>query len=1201
MIQIIFIKNILDKESREKKVVPFDRDKTVCQYLEESGFDYKNSKVIITGERKTDLDIKLKNFDEVLVVSQLEFAAIAVWWAAATFWQGVVFVLSILATAYSIYSALTARQNKPSFGSSTDDTSSPTYGWDGIANTQSAGLAISVIYGTHRIGGQIINQYVTGDGTSEYLNMLIALCEGEIEGISSIEINQNPIANFSNVVTATRMGTNTQTQIPGFEQLHSPYPQTSMLTYNNTITYTTSNTAVQELDLKLNFPNGIYSVDDQGNVNSWGASFNIQHRVHGTSPWTDDGSFSASGLSRSQFYKIFKLQNLSAAQYDIKITRTSSDSTISPVNMADCQLAEIDEIIYEDLSYPNIALLSLNLLATDQISGATPTVTCVVKGKKVSVPDIRNGGTAVAWEDYYYDPATEQYKLFSDGTVLSWDGVTYVTAFSANPVWCVKDLLTNNTYGLGNYIQTTMMTASEWLEMAQYCDNRVSDGLGGYEKRFELDIVLDSQKKALDWLSEICSTFRAFTFYSCGMIKIKIDKPDVPVQVFGMGNIIDRGFTETWKSLKERYNTIEIQYVDKDEDYANEVAQVIDEDSYAQGLPIRKRQIRLYVTRISQIIREGKYALNIAKHINRTITLQAGIDAVACQAGDLISVAHDVPQWGFSGRVKAGSSSNTVVLDQTLTIASGKSYQVTVRHADDSIETKNVTNGSGTASTLTISGSWTTTPSAYDVYAFGEVNVLTKPFRIVSIKRAADDTVQLDCIEYNEDVYDTDTIDLPDNNYSELIYALSNVNSLALTERLIKASDGTIQDCIDVWFNRPSASQNVIVYDHADIYLSDNSGTSWTYKGSTKGGHFAISEGLVDGVDYKVAVVSVGFNGKINSLTNSPSQTIHLIGKSAPPSDVETFLVNQNLTVLSFGWTTVDDLDFDHYEIRCGQSWESGIVIATQLKSSTYILHNFSIGADQSFYIKAVDTSGNYSTTAKEAIITISNIPFQNIIASYAEGTSFSGTKSNLTVVGSHLEISTGHLSGTYTTPVRDNGFVALFNLNIVGVVTIAGSETWQDFGTETFQDVSPSLRFSGSEIQGSASYEINISNDNVTWSGWKPFQPGGYNCRYFQIRLTLTRQSTGQDLQCSQFDYTADLPDVDEIDEATISTASSGVNVTFTKTFHQLPAINVNILNGSGIYFKQSSLTDTGVNIKLYDLTGTPQTGDIRLAAHGV
>ena len=179
--------------------------------------------------------------------------------------------------------------------------------------------------------------------------------------------------------------------------------------------------------------------------------------------------------------------------------------------------------------------------------------------------------------------------------------------------------------------------------MSQYCEERVPDGQGGYEKRFRMDVVIDSNNKALDVLIQLCATFNAMPVYSAGGLAFKIDRPTTPTQLFGMGSIVKDSFAQSWKTLKEVPNVIEVQFTDKEKNYQQETIAYIDEELLSSGEPMRKSQIRLFTTRASYAIRAARYALKVARYINRSVTFKAGIDAVACQAGDVISISHDVP------------------------------------------------------------------------------------------------------------------------------------------------------------------------------------------------------------------------------------------------------------------------------------------------------------------------------------------------------------------------------------------------------------------------------------------------------------------------------------------------------------------------------------------------------------------------------
>lgn len=1203
MIRIKYIPNILSKDGRVTKELEFSRGRSVAVYIDEAGFDIRGSKIIVSGKATDNLDVTLNNEDEIIVTPDVRFTAVAAfftWVGAGSLWWGIIKTAIIVASVVAGIYSMVSKPRKPTFNSSGVgiDESSPTYGWDGIQTTQEIGTPIPVVYGEHKAGGNIINTFIRTDGDKNYLNVLLGLSEGEIESIEDVKINDNPASNYDNVTVYKRFGTNLQSVIPNFEDAHNLYNVNVQLTQNNPHTYTTVDNDVEAFEIHLQFPGGIFLQESDGAIKSWSVTYKVEYKLHSESEWIDLGETTVSEKSRSVVRRVYRKAGLAPGQYDIRVTRTSEDSGMDPLRQGDLTWVQLDEIKTDDHAYPNTALLGIEALADDQLSGSMPNFSCVIRGRKVKVPDVLNAGVPVDWEDYYWNSENSEYRLLSDDTPLTWDGSTYVDKWSANPIWCMKDLLTNKRYGLGEFIDTSLLDEALFLEMSRYCEEKVPDGEGGYEKRFRLDVVIDSSAKALDIISQLSASFRGLPFYSEGAVKLRIDKLEEPAQLFTMGNIIKDSFNQSWKSIKEVPNILEVQYLDRDKDYKQEVIAYVDEEALANGEPMRKKQVRIFTTRISQAIREARYALKLAKYINKVISFKAGIDAIACQAGDVISVSHDVPQWGFSGRVIGGSTLTKVVIDQDLIIEDGKTYKIMVQFSDDAIEERVVTNSAGVTNEITIDAAFSQVPSSYDKYAFGESNKVKKDFRIISMVKNDKSEVEIQAVEHNANVYDDSDITIPTDNFSSLDLTIPNVTDLKLTERLIKLLDGTIENCIDVWFDIPKQDNFVRRFSKAKIYLSDDNST-WSLRGETTDKAFHIIGDIVDGVTYYVKVVSVTEDNEEGSSLDSPTDQITIVGKSAPPSDVTSFLVNQNRDRLYFGWTEIEDVDTWGYEIRWGTDWDSGIVEAT-VQGDHYLTTNLRKGTAQKYWIKAIDTSGNYSLNAKEAVVTIDEIPFRNIIEEFFEEPLWSGDKVNTEKDGDNLKISDGELEGTYTTPIRDVGYVATFYVGIEVIVSINQGLAFDDDPVMKFNS-DPSMRFTGTEVPGAATFKIRTSEDNVVWTDWLDYQAGDYKCRFFQIKMTLKRSSVGVNLICSTLDYYADLPDVDEYGGDVVAVAEDGKGVTFEKTFREEPVVNVNVTSGDGIYSRFTEKDTLGFTVKLYDASGVAKAGDFEFHAHGV
>ncbi|MGD0336722.1 MAG: hypothetical protein ABSB18_06445, partial [Candidatus Omnitrophota bacterium] len=1216
----------------------------------------KDMHIEINGKEIKNLNQHLIIGDEILVIPKIEhpilfIIAAAKWFMALSVLAKIGVILTTVSMGYSVYQAIAVQRVKtPSFDTSGDglDADSPSSSWDGVRTTANVGTPIPVICGTVLTGGNVLNEYVSTDGDKNYLHTLLGICHGEVDSITLIRINRNPAANYSGYTLESRLGTNTQTVISDFHDNHNLKSIAIQITKDDAYTYTTEDDDVEAFEVHFQLPSGLYQTDANGNILSNDVTYKIEYKLHSSETWIDLGSTTISAKSRSSLKRIFRQSGLTTGQYDIRVTKTSDDSDFT--HTSDLYIERIDEISCEDeQEFPNIAVAGVKSLAMDQLSGSFPDYEFLARGKFM-IPKVMNGENIVSWDDYYWDPTATCYKLLSDGIILTWDGVTFITAYSANPIWFLYHLMINKRFGLGHFITSSDHNLDYLVEMSQYCEERVPDGLGGWEKRFRLDICIDSPQKALDLILQLCSVFRGLPFYSDrGQIKIAIEKPEIPVQLIHMGNIVKDSFSETWDSIRDVPNIVNVQFNDQDNNYETSTIQAaIDDEALAAGKPVNIKTIRYYGTKLSYAIRYGRDYLKICKYISNTIKLSAGIGALVRQCGELIDIAHDVPQWGFSGLVKADFdykgtydadtlyaindavayeeneykaiqpalgnlptdtdywqiiSRTKVKLDRNVIIESGKSYAIRVDFAKGAYEERIITDPTGTYTEVTVSSPFSKIPMEHDGYSFGEVDKVVKPARIVSLKRKRNCELEIEAVEYDERIYDDSTVILPQRKYSSLSMDIPDVTGLKLTERMIVANDGTIEDAIDVWFDKPNMTNySVNNFTKAKIYLSDNAGLSWSFAGETTGIHFAITGNLKDLQAYRIAVVSVGVTGEKSILT-SPQENITLVGKSAPPQDVANFIVNQSRDRIVFSWSHVTDVDRAGYEIRMGESWESGYPILNEDKKNTAELPIFKTGENQKFYIKAKDTSGNYSQNATEAIITIDNIPFQNIIKSYSEQSVWSGTLENLEVVDGVLKITEGNLTGKYITPVRDVGYVAPFKIGIDSIVTATGDTKWSDFAeTLKWSDLPDNLRFSGEELAGAASFRIKTSEDNINWSDWLLWQPGDYNCRFFQVEMTLIRNSTAQDLQCSQMNYFADLPDVDDKFEDEITDAAAGKDVVFNKTFHEIPyGVDVIPLTGNGVYRKITNLDTTGGNIKLYDLVGAPATGQIKVHVHGI
>ena len=975
MIKLIYIPSLLDEENRDYKELEYDPNLSLYDYVRLAGFLSPEFKVILDGEVVEVInlkDVRVGEESEIVVYYDIEDVVSigAAVWAAVTAVAS--FVVAnwyyILVIGYTAYNYMN-QPSRPSFGTTGDgiEEGSPTYGWDGIRTTQNVEVPVPVIYGKMRVGGNVINQYVSSDGDKNYLNTLLALCEGEIEEIGDIYINENPSVNFDGIDTYTRLGTNSQTIIPSFQDIHDVYSVGVTLTKDNPYTYTTVNSDIEAIEINLT-ANGLFQADSgTGKILAWEIVYKVEYKLSSSGTWTDLGETTISAKTQSVLRRTYRIEGLTPGQYDVRVTRTSDNPSLDPQKVGQLDLVNVDEITTDDLSYPNTALLGVRALATDQLSGNSPNYNVDVKGRKVSVPDVRVGvSTQVAWEDYYYDGT--DFRLIADDTLCTWDGTTYYEAWSANPIWCLKDLITHNRYGLGQYIDVSNLDDALLVEQALHCEELVPDGDGGQEKRYRLDVILDSKTKAFDILTQLCSTFNAYPSYAGGKISFSVDRLKTPTQFFGMGNIKRGSFKQTWRTIRERYNFVEVTFNNEDDNYRREtIAYDGEGELRTTGEPDNVLSISAFTTKMSYVIRQARQAFLIAKYVDRTVTFTTSINGIACSVGDVIGVSHDIPQWGESGTVLNGATTTSIPIDRTVTVEAAKTYKLLIQFQDGTIEEQTVTNIVGDHSTITVASAFNQTPQPGDSYSFGESNYLQKEYKVVSLSRKNDFEIDISAIEYFSELFDDSDITLPTNNTSQLNRGVPNVSDLTLLEDVGVNQDGSTQPIIIVSWSPPVVTNyDVNAYEGVKIFLSDNNGDSYELVGQTEDFVFNITQGLNQGTTYTVKAVSYG-SGFTNAISNSPFETILLDGVPDAPADVSNFTYNfDELLVMS--WTKNVEPNVAGYEIRTDDTnWgvdNANLVFRGDTNTYTYGPASRTPGTH---YLRAFNRSGEYS----DASITI--------------------------------------------------------------------------------------------------------------------------------------------------------------------------------------------------------------------------------------
>tara|TARA_Y100000310_G_scaffold336739_1_gene422110 strand:- start:13226 stop:20032 length:6807 start_codon:yes stop_codon:yes gene_type:complete len=178
---------------------------------------------------------------------------------------------------------------------------------------------------------------------------------------------------------------------------------------------------------------------------------------------------------------------------------------------------------------------------------------------------------------------------------------------------------------------------------------------GQYERRCEFDGVFDQKERtAWDALIDIMQTGRAMPAKAGRKVFPVWDRPRDPIGLFTQANVIEGSLELSFVSPDLQPNSIETEILDANHGYERRSI-LIDHDSIQNpavfGQVRKERSTRLGITRRSQALRDAYYRLNRYNLQRRQFKFRVGPDALHILPGDRVLLAHDVPQYGYSGRL----------------------------------------------------------------------------------------------------------------------------------------------------------------------------------------------------------------------------------------------------------------------------------------------------------------------------------------------------------------------------------------------------------------------------------------------------------------------------------------------------------------------------------------------------------------------
>lgn len=483
------------------------------------------------------------------------------------------------------------------------------------------------------------------------------------------------------------------------------------------------------------------------------------------------------------------------------------------------------------------------------------------------------------------------------------------TAYSTNAAAIIRDYLTDTRYGLG--IPAAQIDSAQYTTAYNKCNEDVGVIGGGTEKRYTINGVFKVSESPQEILESMCAAMGGTVTFVNGLWKIYPAAWRAPTLTLTEDDILGDIRVQTKLSRRDSFNGVRGTFISPSNDYEETDFPIVKNDYY-MSLDNGERvweDIQLSLT-TSPATAQRLAKIELERN-RQSITVQFTASLKAYQLEPMDTVMLTLDRMGWTQKIFEVQEVTLVMEGGDGGKAPAVAVQLLLRETAEAIY--DWADGSETA---------------YDI---------------------------------------AQNTNLPNPLFVPDITGLTLESG---TAQLYIRADGTVFSRIKVSWTAPD-----------DFFVTSGGDIQIQYKQSADAGWIALPAipgdassffilDVQDSVQYDVRVRAVNGLGVPGSWTTQSNYTV--VGKTEKPSNVTGFTASIESFGIRFSWDKVADLDVNRYEIRIGEpasSWEDADFL-TQVDGTTYSA-NIRLSNDYWFFIKAIDTSGNYST---EATLIISQI-----------------------------------------------------------------------------------------------------------------------------------------------------------------------------------------------------------------------------------
>lgn len=638
------------------------------------------------------------------------------------------------------------------------------------------------------------------------------------------------------------------------------------------------------------------------------------------------------------------------------------------------------------------------------------------------------------------------------------NGVEQTPVFSNNSAWVMRDFL-KSSYGFND----DAIDYASFEAAANICDDTTV--LSNGDPQYTIDGVINSSQSYGDVLNSMVGTCGGSLFWGSGSWRLHAGAFVTPTKTLTLDDFRGPISLDTKVSMRDNFNAVRGTYVDALSGYISSDYPQVNSSLFLSQDNGQETVLDLQLPFTTSSITAQRLAKQLLFRSREQLSLSAefGMNAFDIEVGDFIKLRNERYGW---------STGNEKTFEVTSWKLAPNPDEGDIRISLSLRESSLAAFGFGVSDELEIVSNNTTLTTYDDVPSIGVT--MSQEYR-----------------EVNENVVNV----LVANIVTDSIERLDSV-----IVKYRKTSDPDFK----------SVGQSILIGDADTAGRFEIVGIDVPQ----------ISEPPINYTISVVPVNALGFRG------DPVITTFNVTSDTTPPSSPSNLTHQLSGGTIFFAWPAVSDLDLSHYKLyyssnssaNFGDSSTLSIVdkIARPATSVTYP------ALSGKFFISSIDKTGNESTTASSSVVTPSELPTLNTSQTHTESTSFSGSKTNLTVSGGKLfmtSYSSANSSGTYVFDHNGNNYFDVGTSRTVRLsssITVArkhldavnGEVNWDDIPNnwdtwpdnwDTWTDETANFNDYSVTIEARAGNTVTEMNNASFVTG-----SGEIVGRYIQFRATL-------------------------------------------------------------------------------------------------